>query len=286
MNMIVKNACIAYVLCFAISGLSQSSNKQGVSHAASQPQTQTFVTYQNSPEHQGAKESGEDLKVQQQLARFTEYLVWVGGLQLLVLAVQAVILAVQARLFRRQTGIMKEHKVSLEQLATAGRAWLLVKRTITQDQVQDPYLPSVEQMAFQQRVPNCIFTLKNYGKTPARVVALNYELQVGNSPDTNPDPSVYEMTNLPTLTPDLIPQDTSAAQEARFKTIPSQQDITDIQRGTKFLWLCGTIWYEDVFGRGEASKHKTVFCYLWEARTTLPSPVWIVAGPGKYTDAT
>jgi hypothetical protein len=57
-------------------------------------------------------QSEEDVDVQRKLANFTGYLVWVGGLQVLILFVQAV-------LFRRQTKIMGQHKVSLEQLATA-----------------------------------------------------------------------------------------------------------------------------------------------------------------------
>ena len=161
-----------------------------------------------------------------------------------------------------------------------------MKKTLTQDVIQDPALLSLEEMMLKQQLSHCIFTIKNYGKTPARMIAWKYELQIGNSAHSVPDPSIYDMSTLPTYTPDMVPQRASVAQQADFRTAPNPQDFLDIAKGTKFLWLCGTIWYEDTFERGVDSKHETVFCYLWETRMTSPKPAWIPAGPREYHRAT
>jgi len=173
-----------------------------------------------------------------------------------------------------------------EALMLGDRAWLLMKKTLTQDVVQDPELLAPEEVSARGQIPHCIFTIKNYGKTPARMIAWRYELQVGNGASTIPDLSIFDMSKLPIYTPDMVPQSASIAQQAEFRIAPSPQDFLDIGNGTKFLWLCGTIWYEDTFERGQASKHETVFCYLWETRTTSPKPAWIPAGPREYTRAT
>jgi hypothetical protein len=173
-------------------------------------------------------------------------------------------------------------------LMVSDRAWILIKKTITQDRIQDPYLPSAEEMMAPGRQPNCIFYLKNYGKTPGRMVAWRYELQLGPSPDVPPDVTVYATNNLPNATPDLIPQGTSVAQEARFRTWPTlgTQEFAEIATGNMFLWLCGIIRYEDTFERGTESLHETRSCYLWETRMNTPTPAWMPAGPAQYTRAT
>jgi len=171
-------------------------------------------------------------------------------------------------------------------LMLGDRAWALIEKTPTQDRIQDPYLPTSEEMMIEQRMPNCIFYLKNYGKTPAKMIAWKYELQVGSSRSTPPDVTVYNMKNLPVFTPDMLPQGASISQLATFRTYPGGQIIVDIENGTKFLWLCGTVRYVDTFERGKESEHDTRFCYLWETQMTTPKPFWVAAGPREYTEAT
>lgn len=77
--------------------------------------TPTIVTSEQATpvaQHNEEKNSHEAIDVDRQLARFTLYLVLVGVLQ-------SIVLAVQAALFWQQKKIMSEHKVSLEQLASA-----------------------------------------------------------------------------------------------------------------------------------------------------------------------
>lgn len=82
----------------------------------------------------------------------------------------------------------------------------------------------------EQLQPHCIFYVKNYGKTFARMLAWRYELQISNSPDIPHDVTVYDMANLPTFSPDVIPQDASAAQEARLVSDLARLGDTRVRR--------------------------------------------------------
>ncbi len=301
----MKTVVIA-VACFilAFPGWSRSKNGERVSkennagHA--QPANKSGASQQNSTDPAPIKDVQPVPSEDQQNAQYFDYskhqpekngdsdsgLVTVTVWLAIAGFVQAVVLAVQARLLFQQKKIMEEHKASLEQLATAGRAWLLIRKTGTQDAIQDPALITPEEMMVRRQFSHCIFWLKNYGKTPARMIAWKYELQIGENAYTVPDPSVYDMSILPKFTPDMIPQSASVAQQATFRIAPGPNDFSDAAKGTKFLWLCGTVWYEDTFQRGEASKHETVFCYLWETRMSTPKFFWTVAGLREHNNAT
>ncbi len=75
-----------------------------------------MITVQNqNPATEGkgtANQSKEETEINRQVAKFTAYLGAVGFLQCVILFIQAI-------LFYRQTKIMRQHKVSLEELATA-----------------------------------------------------------------------------------------------------------------------------------------------------------------------
>jgi hypothetical protein len=97
--------CLAF-LAIIIFGLAQQPAKTSV------PEKTNAAVQTEAALHADQKPSGEDLKVQHQLARFTGLLVLVGFLQLIALVGQAC-------LFFRQARIMGQHRVSLEQLAEA-----------------------------------------------------------------------------------------------------------------------------------------------------------------------
>jgi hypothetical protein len=128
---IKSGVLILALLCFGVFGRSQVSKPE----QPSQPHTGEIVSKKNegqtrdsksSPnpttiapqeasateQHRDAERSQEAIAVERQLARFTLYLVLVGFLQFAILAVQAI-------LFWQQKRIMSEHKMSLEQLASA-----------------------------------------------------------------------------------------------------------------------------------------------------------------------
>ena len=212
--------------------------------------------------------------------------IWIASLVAIVGTIVAVctLLAIKREAIEIQD-VAKAATKNADALMLSDRAWLLMERTLTQDQVKDPALLTVEEMASSQQSSHCIFTLKNYGKTPGKMIAWKYELQVGSNPGTIPDTSVYDMSNLPVLTHDIIPQGASVAQQAEFRILPTNQTIADIQNGIQFLWLCGFVKYVDTFERGNESQHETVFCYFWEVRMSTPKPFWRPFGTAEYNKA-
>jgi hypothetical protein len=216
------------------------------------------------------------------LAKYTYELVWVGVLQGIVLFGTLLAIKHEAKIAKDIAAAAAKNAAAL---MLGDRAWVLIQKTTSRDRIQSPYLPTAEQMMSDNRLPHCIFYLKNYGKTPAKMIAWKYELQIGDSPNAPPDITVYNMTNnMPVFTPDMLPQASSIAQQVSFRTWSGPQEFVDVHERRKFLWLCGTVQYFDTFERGEGSEHETVFCYLWELRMNVPG--WISAGPREYHKAT
>jgi hypothetical protein len=213
--------------------------------------------------------------------------IWIASLLAIIGTVVAVCtLKAIEREAREIQEVAKAATRNADALMLGDRAWVLIRKTLTQDDIQDPYLPTLEQMALDERLPHCIFYLKNYGKTPAKIIAWRYELQIGENARRLPDTSIFEMKGLHIFTPDMIPQSESIAQQAQFKALSGVEVFDDVAQGKKFLWLCGFVRYVDTFERGPKSEHETRFCYLWETRLTSPEPAWIRAGLREYTDAT
>ena len=79
---------------------------------AANPPNQTIATYNQVSRTQDKGEKKEEIEIERQLAKFTWYLVIIGGIQCAILFGQGV-------LFFQQKRIMAQHRVSLEQLATA-----------------------------------------------------------------------------------------------------------------------------------------------------------------------
>jgi hypothetical protein len=123
---------ILALLCFSVFGGSQVSQAQqpsqqphaekilskknegqtGNGKSLPNPTTITSQEASATEQHREAEHSQEAIAVERQLAKFTLYLVLVGFLQFAILSVQAI-------LFWQQKRIMSEHKMSLEQLASA-----------------------------------------------------------------------------------------------------------------------------------------------------------------------
>src|ERR1700674_386206 len=124
-------AVVATLLCFAIFVVSQASNDKGTeankgARGTSEPSkadrelqrtrgplpNETVIIQYPAKHKDTADQTNKEIEIQRQLAKFTKYLVWVGVFQFAALIGQAIV-------FFRQAGIMKQHKVSLEQLARA-----------------------------------------------------------------------------------------------------------------------------------------------------------------------
>lgn len=67
------------------------------------------------------EQSSEDIEIQRKLAKFTKYLVWVGGLQFVALILQAVVFYFTLKKIGTQAEIMQTHADHLDKLAKAAR---------------------------------------------------------------------------------------------------------------------------------------------------------------------
>jgi hypothetical protein len=172
-------------------------------------------------------------------------------------------------------------KMSADALIHGERAWLLI------DDVEQPFLvPPESQVNTQQpQLAHCFFYFKNFGKTPAKMIAWRAELQIGESADKPSMETAFDVSS-EGFGPAMIPPGDPMPEEARlvsgFITAQQLSDIT-VQK-TRFLWLCGIIKYEDVF-RGDV-EHVTTFCYLYETRLNTLTPLWRIAGLSERNKAT
>lgn len=149
-------------------------------------------------------------------------------------------------------------KLSAEAVIAGERAWLLMK------DIGGPSNPQKEYYA-------CPIWFKNFGKTPARLVAVKIVLHVmidGQIPSDMPNPGV--------IVPAMIPQDTDMPYLAR-SNISTAFDIQDRRYS---LWLCGVVRYEDIFRQKPV--HETRFCYIYEDRSDGAGVSWHMAGPPEY----
>lgn len=200
----------------------------------------------------------------------------------------------QAVQVRKQTRIFKESAdaawkaaeaalLNAQTLIGSERPWLL----IPPKGIDPPYLVPVEEN-MGERATTCIFRIKNYGNTPARIFASKVELQLGDFLDAPPDPSVYGMVNAMhnVLT---FPPKTATAFPAELAPLGyiSQKDMEKITTADKFLWLCGFIRYQDTFEHEKiVVEYETRFCFIYETRTNAPNPFWRLAGPSEYNSTT
>lgn len=192
------------------------------------------------------------------------------------------------RTIRRQTiateTAANAAKTSADAIITGDRPWLLVEKVDVGDKIQSPYLVPVE--VNRERLTHCVFFIKNYGKTPAKMLAEKAELQMSEKPASPPDASIYRMDQVREH-PSVFPQGEHFAVEAILTQsgIINQADRNAILGGTKFLWLCGCMRYRDTFERENAVDYETCFCYLYETRIKTLEPFWRPFGPHEYNRA-
>ena len=208
---------------------------------------------------------------------------WPNWAMVIIAAVTASIAIQTLGTIKTQTKAAKDSadaaKKSADALMIGDRAWVLLEREDIQDKIQAPYLPTAEQMMVEQRMPHCVLFLKNFGKTPAKITALRFELEVSDNPNVPPSNAAYDISG--TLNPYMLPQEGCLPYEARLNT-QRMEDCDSIRGGVRFLWLFGIIKYTDVFERGPESLHETRFCYVWETRMNASKPFWFSRGDADY----
>jgi hypothetical protein len=159
-------------------------------------------------------------------------------------------------------------KASADAVVNGERAWLL----------EVHHGPPQIGMAYFSEV-----ILKNFGKTPAKVIAFKIEIQRGRSKEIPDNAGIYE-GEVDTLVPVMVPQDVTMPHIAYSDSPITSEQMEEIKDQRKFLWLCGAFRYEDIF-RQEPS-HETRFCYIFEDRNDGLLARWHMAGPPEYNRAT
>lgn len=184
-------------------------------------------------------------------------------------------------------------KAQIEAVIASNRPWLLIEwdKERFGDRIQQPWLvPVTEDPSENAKLTHCIFFIRNYGKTPAKVILQTAGLQVGDSVVYPPDTSVYDL-DAPTSghTSYMFPQQESIPFEARLFRggFITSEDRDAVRSGSKFLWICGAIRYRDSQRSDtDPTLHETRFCYLWETRMNTQAPFWRMFGPPEYNRAT
>jgi hypothetical protein len=287
--------CLA-LIAILILGLAQPPAKTPVPNKTN-TSLQTEAT-----SHADQKPSSEELRIQEQLTRFTGLLVVVGFLQLLALVGQAF-------LFLRQARIMGQHRVSLEQLAEAAsdnakaakdgaeaasknaefsklNAIATEKAATAANTSAEAAKRGVEIVISKERArisvsepdklvlllsgPHRVdFKIRFSGVTTAYISESAANAGLSESQDSLPDetlfrPSIYKLPSIvvPTATPLL---------ETSGMFLPKMQldktDIDAIVQGKLFVHFWGFIKYRDVFYDVFQEERETTFRYVWAYST-------------------
>jgi hypothetical protein len=128
---------------------------------------------------------------------------------------------------------------------------------------------------------HCVISLKNFGRTPAYVSVCEFEMQLGNSEKSPPSLGFYEKQFKPSIYT-IAPKEHWVFQATLQPDVfINSATLKEINAGTRFLWLCGVVRYNDVFG-GKKRRPETRVCLLYETRTSQPKSYWRVDGPEGY----
>jgi hypothetical protein len=162
----------------------------------------------------------------------------------------------------------------------AERAWVCL------DNIAPPSLTPYDAVSSNQmRRSYCIVRMKNFGNTPARVISVRMEMMLGIG--STPPPIAAFFAAPDTSTWDILPGDFPSNYEADLTNgFINSQELAEVNRSDKMLWVCGSIKYHDVFETAPENQHETRFCYLRETRTNAPAPYWTPAGPAEYNRST
>jgi hypothetical protein len=179
----------------------------------------------------------------------------------------------------------------LQQAKAAEDAALAAKKSAdSQINIERPWLlfeqlevPRYMRVGFDQPT-KLIGTFKcvvcNYGKTPARVLALKVRLILGDSSDLPPDPTeIFDRQDF-AVNPHIIPQNQNRPLEEQVFPRGSftDREDNDIATSKIFVWALGVVRYADVHG----GSYETRICY----RYNFSKEELILDGPPEYNNAT
>jgi hypothetical protein len=289
----LKRAIVVLALLCAIAtlGVCQTKNDRGAKGSGGQGANQhseadknqqhttsplpngiVVINNQNSsPEHDAhANQTDEEL------AKFTWYLVLVGALQLVALVVQAVVFYFTLRQIGKQADIMEQHRTSLEELARAAgdnaKAALLNAQAVINAErawIQaGPDMPDFDLDDLTKGKALFNWFINNTGRTPARIekVAARYIL-IKSFGDIPADPkSMYigDLEEIPHKGRLLFPNERFWSFEFLEPSNPTPEQVTDIREGKRTLFAIGYVRYLDVVSKDTPPvPHVTNICYYY-----------------------
>ena len=165
----------------------------------------------------------------------------------------------------------------IDHMVASERAWILIHTEGTQLPTLIP-IDGPSSTPGEHPFAQCMVSLKNFGRTPAHVSVGEFEMKLGDSNTTPPSSSIYE----------------TVAEPRRYTIGPKEQwpiqallkpqifinldNMKELKKRGKFLWMCGVIRYSDVF-EGRTTTHETRVCLLYDPNS---KPIWVVSGPPQY----
>lgn len=183
-------------------------------------------------------------------------------------------------------------QLNVEAVIFAERPWLLIPMGQEFSDIDRPILitrlPGTVARSF------CTFRLKNYGRSPARVIEQKLRLVIGGTENDLPSADPYQPH-------DAVREDYTFAQDVTTPIqatiypdgMVSSKEFEDVfQKKTRAVWLCGYIKYTDTFARAVSPIYETRFCFRWNHEFTnlmdfdKKHSFWIMAGPLEYNKAT
>jgi hypothetical protein len=203
--------------------------------------------------------ANQDIGIQAKLVKYTRALVWVGGLQALVLLLTVAVLRLQVRTARETERAWMIGSPNMEKLGSPpdGRANLLY-----------------------------VCNLKNTGRTPARILQSGLAFRKAKSVDDIPRTPSYREDEIFSFEKVLIvPQDSFASTTMCEVTTEEILAVKGSER--RFvLYAYGFVKYLDVFGK----LRETCFCHYYYMPESYEPPIegfrLCVEAPAAYNKAT
>lgn len=179
---------------------------------------------------------------------------------------QAIQVKRQTRILGKTADAAKESAgaalLNAEALVNSERPWLLLGKKLFPDRAHT-------WLELEIRV-------HNFGRTPAKVTAMQFDVRFGDSQENPPRPEFFE--KIEPFNPHVLPQ----GEELTYEIDASHGEGANKYPG-KHLWVSGLVKYEDTFGSANPATHETLFCGHMVQRGGRS--VW-QRGPDKYNKAT
>lgn len=183
-------------------------------------------------------------------------------------------------------------------LLSAGTLWAVWRQGRTANDIEKktnrPWVlvQEVDIVAFETRESQTgkpepttfLYTLKNWGKTPARITAIAVRFEIGESPDVPPHPEIYQIESF-WINPLVLPQNDfrNETQKLMPWNWPHSSQVDAYYNMRSFLWVYGIATYEDVHG----TKYETRFCFRSADYPLRVRPLALrLDGPPEYNKAT